>query len=330
MDQLFVNLIGKPKLNPSGRIITLIAENFCMLEDQAKFLKATFAIPTEKQLPLNDVRRQLIQVGPLHSDIRGQLEKEAWTIVRCDSLLAEDDGQSLFHEKLDQQASHANSRSLIFINDASRIQLALGDKLKWKKFLRLLHKWRISDKHFVVVLYQQSRPICSDSSSYLRDLEYISDGCLTTKSFRSCYLQSMWFPSIDKLIKTLIPPKVETQYYTCKIGKSYWSTDLLCFYERHKVTKGYDPDLDDNIKNAVMSSEKAGETQVDPNRPEENALERALHKVGLDDEEEDDANLNPVTLPYIKAQNPEQSRIFYYPDKDDDVDEDDPDDDLGI
>lgn len=327
MDQLFVNLIGKPKLNPSGRIITLTAENFSVLEDQAKFLKATVAIPTEKQLPLNDVKKQLLQFGPLHSDIRCQLEKTNWTITQCDKILDNvgESGES-FCKQLDEELSH--NRSLIFVNDASRVQLSLGDTKRWKKFLRLLYKWRHSDRHFVVVLYQQSQPVCTSSTAYLRDLEYISDGYLTTRSFKSCYLQSMWFRPIDRTIKTLIPPKVETHYYTCKIGKSYWSADLLCFYDRNRVPKGHDPDLNlDATKGSVTSpSEQSSNAR---NGSQEDAIGSALQKVGLDDEE-DQSDLNTVPLPYIKAQNPEQSRIFYYPDKNDDVDEDDPDDDLGI
>jgi hypothetical protein len=96
------------------------------------------------------------------------------------------------------------------------------------------------------------------------------------------------------------------------------------------VTKDHDPDLGDTISKVdVASTNKDSRSQIDADVPGEDALEKALHKVGLDDED-DERNLNSATLPYIKAQNPEQSRIFYYPDKDDDVDEEDPDDDLGI
>mgnify|MGYP006965676897 CR=1 FL=1 len=35
-------------------------------------------------------------------------------------------------------------------------------------------------------------------------------------------------------------------------------------------------------------------------------------------------------MPYTRAQNPNQSRIFYYPDEDGDFDKDSPDSDLGI
>jgi hypothetical protein len=330
MDQLFVDLIGKPKLNPSGKLITVVAENFPLLEDQAKFLRATLAIPVEKQLPLKDVGKNLLQVGPLHAHIKQQLEQNGWTIVHCGDKLVNttNGGDDCLHDDyLTKDLSQTNCRSLIFINDASRIQLLLGERRQWKRFLRTLYRWKSTDKHFVVVFYQRSLSDPMDSSSFLRDLEYISDGYVTTRSFRNCYRQSMWFKPIQ-VIKTLIPPKIETQHYTCKIGKSYWSPDLLCFYERHRVAKDYDPDIDDSAKSVI--SPRAAEVKMDHNDPKDEAIERTLHKVVLDDDDEGESDFKTATLPYIKAQNPEQSRIFYYPDKDDDVDEDDPDDDLGI
>lgn len=326
MDNLMVELIGKPKLNPKSKIITVVAENFSMTEDQSKFLKATLAIPTEKQLPLNNVRKQLVQVGRLHNEIKDQLEKADWTVILCEDGSTNHPNESIT-TKLDNTITSTGDRSLIFVNDASRMQLLLGnDKKELRNFLRLVDKWKRQDNHFVVVLYQQSQPI--STVTFLRDLEFISDASIRNKACKNCYLQTMWFQP-NPTIKTLIPPKIESSYYTCKVGKSYWSSDLLCFYERTQVTKNYDPDSKDGLQSKLP--EPKSNNKSDANEKKEDSPESALQKIGLNDDEDGPNQSNfQQTLPYIRAQNPEQSRIFYYPDKDDDVDEDDPDDDLGI
>lgn len=322
MDQLLVELIGKPKLIVSGKIITLIVENFSMLEDQARFLKATLAIPTEKQLPLEKVQKTLIQIGPLQQELKCQLDKANWKIIQLDQQLLVRDKKDIC-DILASDISGIGQRSLIFINDASKLQLLLEKKML-REFLQLIDRWKRHDNHFVIVLYQHYQ--IDSSESFIFDLEYISDSRVRTKSFRNCYLQSIWYQPIPS-IKTLLPPKVESSYYTCKIGKSYWSTDLLCFYDRVKVTKDFNPNLDIATNDSYSSAETSEPSKS--RLTDKDNFESALQKIGLDDEDEE-RTLKTSTLPYMQAQNPEKSRIFYYPDKDDDVDEDDPDDDLGI
>lgn len=307
MDQVFLELIGKPQLNPA-KIITIVAENFPFLEDQAKFLKATLAIPTVKQLPLDNVTKRLIQIGgPVHYEIKDQVGKENWAIDQYDDILDN------ICDKMSDDVHQG--RSLLFINDASRLHLCSQSRLEAKKFIKLVDKWKRVNGHFVVVLYQNSCPGAADT--LLRDLEYMSDAVVRTKSYKNCYFQAAWFQTTPTH-KTLIPARVETNYHTCKIGKSYWSSDLLCFYERRKVPKDYDPDHDIQINTSDDEDNSNADEDDEPNRP--------LAKLNLDSDEVDISS----TLPYTRAQNPEQSKIFYYPDKEDDIDEDDPDNDLGI
>lgn len=61
---------------------------------------------------------------------------------------------------------------------------------------------------------------------------------------------------------------------------------------------------------------------------DENSIEMLSFNLGLTDKERE-AKDN-VVLPFTRAQDPSISKIFYYPDKNDDVDEEDPDDDLNI
>lgn len=298
MDQVFLELIGKPILN-RAKIISVVAENFTFLQEQAKFLKATLDIPTVKQLPLESVSKYLINIGPVHVNIKDQLIREKWVVKEYQQI-----SKDICAQMKDDVST--TSRSIIYINDASRLNL-LSDNIK-VNFLRLVDEWKRLHNNFVVILYQNASPCSSDS--FLRDIEYLSDASIRTKSYDTCYFQAIWFQTLPSP-RTLIPPKVETSYITCKIGKSYWSSDLLCFFDRKEVPKDHDPDHDTQ----PISSEQKYDSPV--HTPEETTPVSQPFDMSS-------------TLPYTRAQNPEQSRIFYYPDKEDDVDEDDPDNDLGI
>lgn len=189
-------------------------------------------------------------------------------------------------------------RSIIFINDISRFELTSTEP---KKLLALADKLKRTGGHFVVLMYQNSNP--ESTTKFLSDIEYMSDAVIHTKPCKVGYFMSSWFETVGQK-KTLIPPKIEHAYYTCNIGTNFWMKDLLCFYQKRKVCKGYNTQTDTFIiADGNSSSESSNE------------------------EEEVDAH---QTLPHARAANPENSRIFFYPDKDDDLDEDDPDNDLGV
>lgn len=298
MDQLFTDLIGKPQRN-GPKIITIIAENFSFIEDQARFLKAIFAIPKLKRLSLSV--GTLLQIGPLHCEVREQLDKLGWDINEFDET----------SEDICDQINHSQKlNDLLFINDASRLHLTISDDPPLiKNLIRVIHNFKLQNKYSVIVLYQNSLP--QSKGTFLRDLECLSDAMIRAKSFKGTYVLDMWFqPDVQRAV--LIPPKVETIYYACKIGRSYWSNDLLCFYDKKKVHKNYDPN-----RNAQPDEDDSCDK-----KPIE-----SLGRITLDDTDETERS---PTLPYTRAQDPELSRIFYYPDKDDDIDEDDPDSDLNI
>lgn len=308
MDQIFLELIGKPQLNP-GKIITVVAENFRFLEEQAKFLKATLAIPAVKQLPLDSITKYFIQIGPAHSIIKDQLYKDNWTLNHYEQI-----SESIISRMRDDIST--TRRSIIFINDTSKLNLLSGSRIPKQDYLRLISDWKRLHNNFVVILHQNSEPPSSDK--FLADVEYLSDAVIRTTTYKSCYLQAIWYQTLPSP-RTLIPPRVETSYVTCKIGKSYWSSDLLCFFDRKEVPKDYDPDNDTQLisNDENEASEESGK---------QNDLRDPLGKADLESQDFDVSS----TLPYTRAQDPEQSRIFYYPDKEDDLDEDDPDNDLGI
>lgn len=314
MDYLFQELIGKPSLNPP-KIITVIAENFSLLEDQARFLKATLAIPIVKQLPFNNISQRLIQIGPLQREIADQVRRDKWALNQYE------DFEESICERIEADLSELRNRSIIFVNDVSKIELASFNPGETKKLLRLADKLRGMYGHFVVLLYQGSEP--NSTTSFIRDMEFMSDAVARVKSCKAGYFKNIWWQTIPQH-KTLIPAKIETNYYTCKIGKNYYSSDLLCFYERRKVSKNYDLENDTCLSDRDESDNEAKD------KNDRDDLRDLLSATRLDlvpDDDEDDVT---NTLPYTQAQNPEQSRIFYYPDKDDDIDEDDPDNDLGI
>ena len=316
MDNVFVELIGKPQLCP-GKIITVVAENFPLLDDQARFLRATLAIPTVKQLPVEDVPKHLIQVTPAHHEVKELVAREkSWFIheytnpaaISCDRIKQDIGGDT-------------NERGIVYINDVTSLELFRTrneGKTRSRSLLRLVAEWK-SLNYFVIIIHQGST---SDAGGdLLRHIRCISDAFIKTKAIRDFYFQEIWYQPMP-ILKTLIPAKIQTSYYTCKIGKSYWSSELLCFHERNQVSKNFD------------------ETQADvsPTANQDSSAESddrkslvAIENLALNEDDDDDEVIDrTTTLPYVRAQNPEQSKIFFYPDKDDDIDEDDPDNDLDI
>lgn len=331
MDFLFLELIGKPISNPP-KVITVVAENFSLLQDQARFLKALLAIPQVKELPFESHNKRLIQFGALQYEIAEQIKKFKWVLNQYDEL------NKSICDRIEQDTADINEKSLIFINDVSRLTLSTQrdqDKTESIKLISLIEKLR--KKHFIILIYQNSIPQ-SYSINLLRNLEFISDAFVSVKSFKSIYFKTIWWQSVPTKNHTLIPPKVEVHYYTCKVGKFYWSSDLLCFYERKEVTKGYDPETDININ--TTSSSMDGNKSDDNDKQSD--IKRKLLRARLEDDDSDEDNYRgdgddedadderDITLPYTQAKNPDQSRIFYYPDKEDDIDEDDPDNDLNF
>lgn len=312
MDQLFIDFIGKPHLGLT-KIVTIVAENFSFLDNQAKFLKAILAIPFAKQSPLIDVPKHLIQIGPSHSEVEGLLNQDDHWIINKYQEDGKDD--TSLCDRIDSHyraGGVIKGKSLIFINDASTfLTWSHNNVSEQRKFLRMIDTWKRSQNHLIVVLFQQSCPV--SNQIFLRDLEFISDACVRNRAFDSCYKQSIWHQPIMTQ-KTMLPSKVETNYYTFKIGRSFHSPEW-CFTECVRVAKNYDPDLDD-------MGQSGQET-------EQGITDKNLETLTLDEDESDD-DTTTSTLPYIRAQNPEQSCIFYYQDKDEDIDEEDPDNDLDI
>lgn len=308
MDQLFHDLIGKPNLN-SPKILTVIAENFSFLEDEARFLKAALAIPMVKNLPFDPASVRVVQVGSLHSEIKKLTEKLKWSLSQFE------DTKENVCDEVESTLTATEKRCIVFLNDVSRLLLASGNSNEPRKLLAMAEKLKRTKGHFMVMLYQNSKP--AGASTFLRNLEYISDATIRVSSSRGGYFHKVWYQTVPA-IKTLIPPRVETIYFTCKIGKYYYSPEFLCFYERKNCSKNYNPDT------GTKYESDNDEDLSDKDEQIEDLVATTKAFVEPPQEERD------TTLPYTLAQNPEQSRIFYYPDKDDDIDEDDPDNDLNI
>lgn len=315
MDHLLLSLVGKPKLNPP-KVLTVTAENFSFVEDQARFMKATIAIPNVKKLPFDaDGDKIFIQIGPMHSEVKAQLLKANWTIKQFD-------GNFDLAAVKDSLASH-KSRCLVYFNDVSKVILLSSDR--GKRFLKLVDEWKRCHGHFVLLFFQNT---LSQTDETFIKLECISDAFIRTRALKDGYLKAMWWQTVPER-RTLIDSMIETMYCTCKIGKFYWSSDLLCFYERQKVAKNYDPDKDTCLPgNDSSKSDSDDEDTKDDANALDNELSRRMGESGLLNEDNDFSLAS--NLPYTRAQNPERSRIFYYPDKDDDIDEDDPDNDLNL
>lgn len=320
MDQLFMNLVGKLSLNPP-KIISIVLDNFSYIEDQARFLKASLAIPQVKQLPITKKNRILLQIGTVHDEINKQLSKENWTIKQYQDL---EEPQSIC-DKIAQDLSSFNNRSLIFINDISRLELTSTNGYEEaKKFIDLAHQWKVKRGHFTVILYQNSH--MTPNSKLMRDLQTLSDAMVRVKTCKVGYFKEIWWETVPSMNKTMIPPRIETSYLTCKIGKFYWSYDLLCFYDKKTVPKNYNLDEDTCLRTMgdSDSSSNVSDNDLSKNEPQE-WMSGENFPLFDSDEERDE-----VVRPYTSAQNPQKSQIFYYPDKDDDFDEDDPDNDLNI
>lgn len=309
MDQIFQDLIGKPNLQPP-KIFTIIAENFSFLEDEARFLKATFAIPMVKNLPFDSTSVRLIQIGPLRTDLESLLEKLKWSLSQYET------NEGDICDEIESSLNSPGKRCIVFMNDVSRLVLGNNDQNVTRKLLTMVDKLKRTQGHFIIMLYQNAQP--NSTSTLIRDMEYISDAVIRVSSCKAGYFSKAWYHSVPA-IKTLLPTIVETHYFTSKVGKYYYSPDCLCFYERKNVSSNYDLDTDTNYEADKDEEDLSDQEELLVSRVEQSKI----NDVAL--EEDPDS-----TLPFTRAQNPEQSRIFYYPDKDDDIDEDDPDNDLGI
>lgn len=301
MESLYNDIIGSSSNRPA-KILTIVADNFSFLSDQSRYLKATY------NLAHDNASKHLIQFGPLHTEIRQQLDKKKWNIVEygypyeniCDKIDTDID-------------KNASSGSIMYINDISRFHLGLREQDErakhTKNILRLIDKWKRLKNISVVVLYQNS--LDGNSSKLLRDLIFLSDAFIRAKSFKDHYFQEVWYQPGPM-------QNVKTAYYNCKIVVSYWDSEVICFSDLKQTIKDYDPNQSD-IRVVAEAADKGDSDQ--------------LRLPTLDDDDDllnNKQDTNSTTLPYLRAQNPEQSRIFYYPDKDDDIDEDDPDNDLNI
>lgn len=307
MEELFTTLIGKTTIYQS-KIITIVADNFSLFEDQARFLKATLAIPEVKRLLLRGDSVKLIQIGPLPIEVEEQVVKSKWHIDRLDQF--SDD----VYDKIEQSLADI---PLVFLNDASRLELSSSDPKELEKLLTLICKFRKNHSRFCVVLYQNSAP--NNQSKFLRNLMYISDGVSRVQSCKAGYFTSIWYQKDASKCMALLPMKVETYYYTFKIGKFYWTKDFLCFYETKQVPKNYDLENDTYLEAPEESDMDDEENSIDE-------LNDSMRGSKLSDHQSE----RDPTKPYTAAQDPQKSKIFYYPDKEDDIDEDDPDNDLMI
>lgn len=286
MDLIIPELIGKPKLNPP-KLITIVAKDFTFIDQQAILLKAILALPEEKKLPL--AKLSFVQVGQIHSKIEELCKTLKYQVYSNSNL-------DFFQATL----QNCDQQSLVVINELS--QYGLSPKSTARSALESIDFARSQGK-FIIALHETQT---GAANSFLRDLMYISDSVIEVTTTKTGYFQKMWWQPMPEH-KTLLPTKVQTLYYTCSIGKSFWNPKLLCFHDKIKVNSDYDPNA------PVQPVASNVEYYSDDDEPS---------KV-IDD-------ISVADKPYLRAQNPEQSRIFYYPDKDDDIDEDDPDDDLGI
>lgn len=304
-----MDLIGKHELGPA-RIITIVADHFSLLEDHAVFLKATYAINSDRQLPVDEVPKHIIQFGPIHRHIVEQIGREKnWFVHEYKEDISLEICDKIEKDVEKACNSNASPRSIIYINELSCFKIVShesGKRVVDKGFLKLLHHWKHSRNFFVVIFYEN----WDDSSKLLRDLRYLSDAFVMTKLAKELYFQQIWYQPTPTH-RTLMPPKVRTSYYTCKIGKSNQSHDLLAFVDHKQVPKNYDPS---NVDIPDLEKRESGGIDLEILKPSD----------------EDTPIDRTTTLPYVEAQNPEKSRIFYYPDKEDDFDEDDPDCDLAI
>lgn len=309
MDLVFLELIGKLKLK-KPKIISVIAENFSLIDFQAQFLRATISLPDVKQLPFPE-SKILIQFGPIHYGIQEIIENEGWTFFKYQMS-----NESDLCQKIWSDLATIKTRSIVFINSVSSFELCQTDESQLS-VIKLCDRLKRLKGHFVIPLYQG--PIFQDCNeiSQMKQLEYISDAVIRVQSCVAGFYKKILWQQAES--KTLLPNKMQTSYFTCKVAKFNWK-NLLCFCDRKQVSHTYDPATNterDSVSDNDSEYQDSGDDGDE--RVELNTIS------AKNDEDNDD-----IVLPYTRAQNPDQSRIFYYPDKDDDIDEDDPDNDLGI
>lgn len=322
MDQLVSDIVGKLTLNKPASI-TVIADNFSLLEDEALFLKAAYAIPDVKKLPFSAGSKVAIQIGRHHRKLAEQFTKFNWLTKEYHS-----DPSSSICERIQKDLTNLNKRSIIYISEVSSLEFE-QEPYETSELLSLVHRLKITKGHFFVLIYQNSWP--SSPNKFLDHLQYMSDAVVRVSSCKVGYFKSIWWQTIPQT-RTLLAPKVETLYCTCRIGKFFWSSDLYCFYQQRKVPKHHDLNSDSHLNDSDIDSPTVERTNFRLDYDDDNE-EKQHDKEDQQMNTEDPRSAGrsrDSTLPYMKAQNPEQTRIFYYPDKEDDIDEDDPDNDLCI
>lgn len=292
MDKLFQDLVGIDSDKKNAAIVTITVHDFSLIENHARFLQAVLAIPIIKSSHFSRFKRRIIHFGQVHEQVSSLIKRGEYESTRF-----EDIDESIC-DKLDSVLLNQQTpRSILFLNDLSGLELNDLNEDACKRILSLIYRLKFEAKHFVVLLCQQQ-----GNNRLFRDLKYLSDGVVDVRAYRDGYHKVIRSrPSQSRFI----PYRPETKYYLSKIGKDYFS-DYLCFQDRKEVHMKFNPQTDAPETDYAAEDE---ESYAPTSRP-------VLKK----DE----------TLPHFKAQDPSESRIFYYPDKNDDVDEEDPDDDLGI
>lgn len=330
MDLFLSDIVGKPALNPP-KLITVVADNFLFIEDHARFLRTTFAAPSVKNLPTalsND--NILIQIGPLHNDIKNQVLANDWKLFNFEDF---DPNQGIC-DRIAQALLPIERRSLIFINDISRIELSSENGYsEAKRLIALAENLRRTKQHFIVFLYQNCNS--TKGGKMLLALEHVSHGVARAKLSCSKYLLHLWrFTKHDNHIETLLPPPVLTSYLLCKVGHFYWSHNLMCFYEKRTISKDHylsgDADYKDPNAPSVELDDVARELFSKPGQSKAGDAEaRKVVQSRRSEEEVTKSEMNATTSG-TSVLGTDESRIFYYQDRHDDVDEDDPDDDLNV
>lgn len=324
MDQMFIDLVGKPDLN-RPKMITIVAENFSLMEDEARFVKALLAIPDLKKLTSCGAGERLIQFGSLHDEVLKQMEEEKWAVNHIDDF-----DESITSRIESDLAEDVKGREILFFNDVSHLEATCKDPEEPRRLLMLCDRYMRKLGHFIVMIYQN--PLENAKSELLRDLEFLSHGFAHVKLCKDLYFMKLWHQQVpEPKTKTHMQSKVETRHYTCRIGKSYWSPDLPCFHDLKEVACDFD--IQDPTKLAL------GEVPVESRyfgpggSKEKESSAWSYEKYQDDDDDEADREAAKLsTMPHLRAQNPEKTRIFYYPDKQDDMDDEDedPDADLNI
>lgn len=313
METLFCYLLDS--CTGPTKLVSIVADNFSFSEDKARFLKATLGIPFVKDSLMRDSPKVLIQFGPIQQDIESVLKARGFNILKFDDLtrnISKDVEEALNPENIDPK----KQRPIVFINDMSRLELQ--NNTESQRFLVMMEKIKNlghpKRPHLFALLYQNSP---NSRSKLLRNMLYLSDATVEAKTgntfdyFLKINHQTV-FQRNTNLKKTLMPLKFENRYCTCKIGQNYWYSDLLCFFEIQYLQEGVNPE--EYLKKLEQGQYK----KLEDCNPE---------LISSDGDNEDERE---STLPYTLASDPERSRIFYYPDKDDDIDEDDPDNDLNF